>query len=100
MSTPACSSSLDKVYGLESRGSSDTYEDHTLLEQNQKFRPRLAISIPKRLRLINGPTYALICSAVLVTASIIIWSRVFFQLNHIYCNVGTPDEFEPDCESF
>jgi len=35
-------------------------------------------------------------SSILLVASIIIWSRVFFQLKKFSCDVQKKDEFEPD----
>jgi hypothetical protein len=91
------SQSTDKVGDLESRNSSDMYEEHTLLEQKKRIRPKSSYLMPKWLRAISGPTYALISSSFLLTAAIIIWARVYSQLKHFQCDLGQ-QEFEPDCE--
>jgi hypothetical protein len=101
MSTNSRKSSppLDMVGDLESRNSSDIYEEHTLLEQKQSIRPRSSYLMPKWLRAISGPTYVLICSAFFLAAAIVVWARVYSQLKHFQCDFGQ-QEFEPDCEFF
>jgi hypothetical protein len=80
-------------HDLESRESSDIFEDNGLLGDRGGF-PKMK----KKANWFSGSACALICSTIMLLASIVIWSRVALQLKKFSCDVREEDNFEPDCK--
>lgn len=83
--------SHEKPHDLESRESSDIFEDNGLLG-NRNSLPK----IKKKTNWFSASACAMICSSIMLIASIVIWYRVALQLKKFSCDVREEDNFEPD----